>query len=185
MTTFILDGIWGWHSRWESLRLRVEESVGPCKIWHYDNTGRTSLEVLGSRLAAELAALEEPFHLVGYSMGGLVVREAMRQAPGLPLQRSVLLHAPHCGTMTALLLPLAACREMRPGSSFLRRLEAEPWERETLATWCPGDLVIVPGVSARWHKASRHIRSDVPAHAWPVVSPSLHRAVIRFLKDGR
>lgn len=181
MTTLILDGIWGLHARWEPLRCRIASRVGPARIWHYNNSGLLSLESLGSQLAAELRRINGPFHLVGYSMGGLIIREALRQDPTLPLQRSALLHSPHSGSLSACLLPLTACREMRPGSLFLRRLAAAAWDFPTLVTWSPGDLMILPGSSARWTRASRILRSDIPAHAWPVVSQGIHRSVIDFL----
>ena len=178
--TFILDGIWGSHKRWEKLRARVEAEVGPCQIWHYDNSGATSLEMLGRKLAVELAATGTPFNIIGYSMGGLVIREALRQFPNLPAKHIALLNSPHGGTLCAHLLPLAACRDMRPGSPFLRRLDASPWTYRAIATWCPGDLMVVPGASARWSKATLNIRSDVPAHIWPVVSSDIHSQVITF-----
>jgi triacylglycerol lipase len=183
--TFILDGIWGSHSRWERLRGRIAAGVGPCTIWRYDNSGRASIESLGAALAAELKRIDAPVNLVGYSMGGLVVREALRQMPGLKVRRVALLNSPNYGSASACLLPLSACREMRPGSAFLRQLNAAPWTYPTLATWCPYDLVVFPGSSGRWKKASIILRSDVPMHLWPVMSVEIHRSVTAFLaSDG-
>ncbi len=183
--TLIVDGIWGWHPRWNRLRERLERERGPCRIWHYNNTGISTIEAQGTELAAELRKSNRPFHLVGYSMGSLVIREAMRQAPELPLQRAVFLHSPHAGSMVAWLLPLSACREMRPGSGFLRRLNAVPWTIPTLVTWCPWDLMVLPGNSARWSGATMTLCCHVPAHAWPVVSPGIHKAVSTFLAVDR
>lgn len=181
---FLLDGIWGFPPRWEKFRARIDREVGPCRLWHYDASGRTSLEVPARQLAEEVARTEGPVNLIGFSMGGLVIREALRQAPNLRVQRIVLIHSPNKGSLQGHLLPmLPACREMRPGSAFLRRLDAEPWTLPTLVTWCPWDLMVVPGGSACWEKATRRIRSDVPAHAWPVVSPGIHSAVVRFLRE--
>ena len=179
--TFILDGIWGSHSRWERLRSRITASVGPCTIWRYDNSGRVSIESLGAALASELKRIVTPVNLVGYSMGGLVVREALRQTPGLKVRRVALLNSPNYGSAAACLLPLSACREMRPGSAFLKQLNAAPWTYPTLATWCPYDLVVFPGSSGRWKKASIILRSDVPMHLWPVMSVEIHRSVTAFL----
>jgi triacylglycerol lipase len=181
MKTYILDGIWGWHSRWEGLRHRIEASLGTCEIWRYDNSGRTSLEVVGTRLREELASTTQPINLVGYSMGGLVIREALRGAGELPVRRAAFLHCPHRGSLAAHTLSLPACREMRPGSAFLKRLDESPWSIPSLATWCALDAVILPGVSGRWERATTVLQSHVPAHAWPVLSPGLHRAVIDFL----
>ena len=184
--TLILDGIWGSHSRWERLRSRVASEVGPCRIWRYDNSGRASIEFLGKALAAELKQLDAPVNLVGYSMGGLVVREALRQRPGLKVRRVALLNSPNYGSAAACLLPLSACRDMRPGSAFLKQLNAAPWTYPTLATWCPYDLMVFPGSSGRWRKASTVLRSDVPMHIWPVVSVEIHRSITAFLasEDG-
>ena len=184
MTTFILDGIWGGHTRWERLRSRIEKSIGPCRIWRYDNSGRTSLEALGSALREELHGTTGPLNLVGYSMGGLVIRESLRVPHELPVRRAVFLHSPHRGTLFAHAYNLPACREMRPGSEFLARLDAASWTIPTLATWCALDAVVVPGQSACWKKAVTTIQSPIPAHAWPVISPGIHQAVIGFLEKG-
>ena len=179
--TLILDGIWGSHSRWERLRSRIATEVGPCRIWRYDNSGRASIESLAAALSLEVKRINAPVNLVGYSMGGLVVREALRQVPGLKVRRVALLNSPNYGSAAARLLPLSACREMRPGSAFLKQLNAAPWKYPTLATWCPYDLMVFPGSSGRWKKASIVLRSDVPMHIWPVVSVEIHRSVTAFL----
>jgi triacylglycerol lipase len=179
--TLILDGIWGSHSRWERLRSRIVTEVGPCRIWRYDTSGRASIASLGKALSAELKRLNAPVNLVGYSMGGLVIREALRQTPELKVRRVALLNSPNYGSAAACLVPLSACREMRPGSAFLKQLNAAPWKYPTLATWCPYDLMVFPGSSGRWKKASILLRSDVPMHLWPVVSVEIHRSVTAFL----
>ena len=126
--TLIIDGIWGSHKRWERLRSRIAKEVGPCKIWHYDNSGHASIQALGRALASHLKRLNAPVNLIGYSMGGLVVREAIRQTPELKVRRVALLNSPNNGSVAAFLVPLSACREMRPGSAFLRQLNAAPWK---------------------------------------------------------
>jgi len=183
-STYILDGIWGGHTRWERLRFRIEKNVGPCRIWRYDNSGRTSLEAVGRELREELHGTSGPLNVVGYSMGGLVVREALRVAHVLPVRSAVFLHCPHGGSLAAHAFTLPACREMRPGSDFLARLDGAPWKIPTLATWCALDGVVVPGFSACWKHATATLQSPVPAHAWPVISPGIHKAVIRFLQTG-
>lgn len=184
MEVIIIDGILGTHWDLALLRHRLNREVGPSRIWRYDNSGGTSLEKIAARLASDLRATGRPFCLVGFSMGGLVIRETMRQAPDLPLRRAALLHSPHAGSLLAHLSPLPASREMRPGSAFLRRLDAAEWEWPTLVTYHDADLMVIPGDSARWSKATHIIRSSVPAHAWPLISPSLHRSVAEFLRDG-
>jgi len=178
--TLILDGIWGAPARWEPLRKKLSRAVGPSVIWPYNSSGTASLEQLAKMLAADLLAHGAPLHLVGYSMGGLIVREALRQNPRLPVRSVALLHTPHYGSLAGYFLPLTACREMRPGSSFLRRLNAAPWPHRTLVTWCPWDLMVLPGHSACWKMATRTIRCDLPAHNWPILSSRIHAEIVRF-----
>jgi pimeloyl-ACP methyl ester carboxylesterase len=184
--TLIIDGIWGSHQRWERLRSRIAKEVGPCTIWRYDNSGRVSIEALGRALSSELTQLNGPVNLIGYSMGGLIIREAIRQNSELRVEKVALLNSPNHGSAVAFLVPLSACREMRPGSAFLRQLNAAPWKYPTLVTWCPYDLMVFPGSSGRWEKASVLLRSDVPMHLWPVFSVEIHRSITAFLssKDG-
>jgi triacylglycerol lipase len=119
-------------------------------------------------------------------MGGLVIREALRQTPNPKVRKVALLNSPNRGSAAAYLVPLSACREMRPGSRFLRQLNAAPWNYPTLITWCPYDLMVFPGSSGRWDKATVVLRSDMPLHLWPVFSGEIHRSITAFLaaKDG-
>lgn len=180
--SFILDGIWGRCRRWRTLEAKIATHVGPCNIHSYDNSGRTSLEKLGHELGLLLNEIDRPIHLIGYSMGSLVIREAIRQNPSLPLVNAAFLHSPHAGSLAAWMRPdLIACREMRPESPFLKRMNAAKWEYRTLVTWTSADLVVFPGWSARWSKASHVVQSAIPVHAWPIVSRGIHSAVIDFL----
>jgi pimeloyl-ACP methyl ester carboxylesterase len=182
MKTYILDGIWGSHRRWERLR----SLLGPnAVIWKYDNSGRSSLAGVGEQLAGELAKSGEPFHLVGFSMGGLVVREALRVGGGLPVGRIALLHSPHAGSQVARFLPLPACRDLRPGSAFLQNLAGSPWPYESLCTWCPYDLMVLPGRSGDFPDATVSLCCRIPAHIWPVFSSALHSVIREFLLHGR
>ena len=180
-TTLILDGIFGSHRRWEGLRRRLEKEVGPASIWRYANFGNRGLEELGEALAQKISGLAGPVNLVGYSMGGLVVREALRCAPHLEVRRVALLCSPHSGSLVAWCLPLKAVRQMRPRSAFLQRLHAAEWKPQTLAVWCPGDLMVLPSRSAKWDRAHHIHRCDIPAHAWPIYSKSIHQKIADFL----
>lgn len=178
--TVILDGIFGSHLRWEHLRSRLEKQVGPSLIWQYRNSGRVGLDTLGAMLGEYLLAQNEPVNLVGYSMGGLVVREALRSHPELLVRRVALVCSPNSGSLAAWLLPFKAAQQMRPGSAFLKRLDSVDWQPPTLAIWCPGDLMVLPAHSAKWAKAQEVYSYGVPAHAWPIYSPSIHRKITDF-----
>jgi len=161
-------------------RARVRGDI-EASIWRYDASGSRGLEELGGQLIGHLRSFDESFHVVAYSMGGLVLREALRQAPDLPLSRAVFLHTPHRGTWMGHLLGLPAVRQRRPGSAFLKRLDEASWKVPTLNVWCPGDLIVVPGSNARWAGATREICCKIPAHVWPLVSPGMHGEIADFL----
>jgi hypothetical protein len=176
--TLLLDGWKGSHHRLERLRRAVGGS-----IWPYENSGHTSIVHLAEDLAAHLRTFDCPIQAVAYSMGGLVLREALRQQPDLPLERAVFLHTPHQGTWAAHCLTGAALQEMRPGSAFLHRLNQAPWTFPALNVWCPGDLVVIPGWNARWAKAADEVRYDLPAHIGPIYSHRLHWTIRAFLEE--
>jgi hypothetical protein len=83
--------------------------------------------------------------------------------------------------MTATTLILDGIQQLRPGSALLRRLAAADWRVPTLAVWCRFDLVVVPGHSARWDRATQSIRCDVPMHSWPIFSRTIRERVADFL----
>ncbi len=155
----------------------------PARFGRYDNSGRVSIEALAKALSSQLRQLDVPVNLIGYSMGGLVIREALRQSPESKVKKVALLNSPNHGSAAAFFVPLSACREMRPGSAFLRQLNAAPWTYPTLVTWCPYDLMVFPGSSGRWDKANVLLRTDVPMHLWPVFSVEIHRSITAFLSS--
>jgi len=159
----------------------IEAGVGEVEVFRYDTSGLRDIGRLGLDLAAAIRSAGCEVNLVGYSMGGLVVRSAIASANDLPVRRAAFLHTPHGGSIMAHLLPFTGIRQMRPGGEFMRRLDAQRWEIPTFVVWCPGDLVVVPGHNARWGMAQEEMRCDVPAHIWPLFSRRIHLAVARFL----
>jgi len=182
MTTILVDGIWCVHKRMDFYRHRLGPVAGPVEIFRYNSSGSASLDDLGAQLARHIRACSTEVDLVGFSMGGMVIRAAMAQEPTLPVRRVVFLCAPHRGSLMAYLVPwLAGCRQLKPGSDFLTKLDAHPWHVPTLNIWCPGDLMVVPGWSARMPEATEQEICWLPAHLWPLFSPGLTRSVAAFL----
>jgi triacylglycerol lipase len=120
----------------------------------------TSIEQLAERLAVKVARLQsetgaDKVHLVGHSLGGVVIAQAFADGRLTgQVDTVVTIAAPFGGSPWANLLPLGATvRALRDGSPLLRRLAAAPvpdgvrW----LAISATHD-VIVPG------------RRSVPAH---------------------
>ena len=86
-------------------------------------------------------------------MGGLVCRYYVQMLGGSSrVNRLVTISTPNHGTLPAFLNRRVACKEMRPGSDFLRRLN-DDWstlrEVEVSSFWTPLDLVIIPAKSSR------------------------------------
>ena len=182
-TTLILDGIWGRPERFGRMRQWLEARCGPTEVFRYDCSGFGCLEREGEKLAAMIRSRAEPVNVVGFSMGGLVVRAAHQTDPSLPIRRAAFLNSPHAGTWLAYLAPFKALRgirQMRPASEFLKRLASVNWEIPTLAVWSPLDLVVVPGRSARWAGVTVQMRCDVPAHVWPICSRAVHARIAEF-----
>jgi triacylglycerol lipase len=180
--TLLIDGIWAPPSRrYDALAALIEERCGPTQKYYYNSSGNVRFADLGRQLADEIRRLDEEVNVVGFSMGGLIIRAAHLVDPTLPLRRAAFLNSPHSGSWLSWLLPLRGIRQMRPGSEFMRQLRDAPWDIPTLVTWCPLDLMVFPGTSARWDKAQETICCRVPAHIWPIRSRSIHRRVARFL----
>jgi pimeloyl-ACP methyl ester carboxylesterase len=111
---------------------------------------------VAARLADSVEAIceqtgYERLHLVGHSMGGLVVRYYVQRLGGdARVHTAVTLGAPHAGTYTARWVPHRVARQLRPGSDLIAEL-AEPapgCRTRFLAFWSDHDEVVVPGSSA-------------------------------------
>lgn len=112
-------------------------------------TAATGVRELGRRLAWEIyhrySRRNIPVDAVGHAMGGLVIRAAItgvqRRTAGFPpllyVEDVVTLSTPHLGTASTRacargIRGRAQCRDMLPGSRFLRWLAADP--QSTLGT---------------------------------------------------
>lgn len=181
-TTLILDGIFGRPARFGAMRSVIEAHCGPTEVFHYNSTGFVPFERLAERLCARIREIGEPVNVLGFSMGGIVIRTAHLLDPSIPIRRAVFLNSPHAGSLLAYAMPMAAgARQLWPGSSLMQRLAAAEWSIPTLVSWCPLDAAVIPGRSANWAKASESIRCGVPLHTWVVGSKNVQRRVAEFL----
>ena len=126
------------------------------------------------------------FDLVGFSMGGLVSRYYLQRLGGLErVEHLITLSAPHNGTVMANLIPNRGCREMRPGSPFLRDLSRDADRLEAVkftSLYTPLDLVIVPAHSSAMPQA-RNVKLPVALHPLMVIDRRCFRAVAAALKS--
>ena len=132
--------------------------------------GQKGLDVLAGQVAdfiGENYAPGEKIDLVAFSMGGLVTRYYLQRLGGLArVQRYVTLSTPHHGTLIAYLLPNVGCRQMRPGSAFLRDLNADAAQLAQLdftSFWTPFDTIIVPQRSSIMAQA-RNVKLRIALH---------------------
>jgi triacylglycerol lipase len=137
-----------------------------------------------ARVAESEIPATEKFHLVGFSMGGMVSRFfVQRLGGGARLGRLVTISTPHHGSRVALLLATPGSRQLRPQSDFIRDLNTDV---DTLARynftslWTRFDLMVVPARSSVIAPA-RCVELRVPLHALMVRDRRAITAVVEAL----
>ena len=86
-------------------------------------------------------------HLVGHSLGGVVVRYAVQELGLEPhVRTAVTVASPHSGTPAALLVCGALVASLRPGSALLVQLRRRAWTSGVrwVAYYSDADLVVRP-----------------------------------------
>jgi triacylglycerol lipase len=152
------------------------------------NWGQAGLEPLAGEIAcyANRELRGRKFDLVGFSMGGLVCRYYVQRLGGLArVDHFVTLSAPHRGSLWAWALPTEGCREMRPGSAFLRDLDSDADELRKVkftSLYTPWDAVIVPSRSSIMPQA-RNVKVAVGSHPGMVLRRTSIRAVAEALRS--
>lgn len=152
------------------------------------------LNELAAMLAIEVdrvlaAAGAERCMLVGHSMGGLVARAYVQDLGGEDTVDTVItLGTPHRGTYTSLVGLGPAAAQMRPGSTFLRRLEetARPNGVRWVSYYSDLDLLMLPAVTAKLvHPAlqANNVKLRDTGHLSLLLSGEVLRGVVRWLSD--
>lgn len=120
------------------------------------NNGKAGIEVLAQQLAdyvQQKVGAGKPFHLVGYSMGGLVARYYLQYLVPKELVKSlVTIATPHHGTYRAYTFNHIGLIQMRPDSRFLTKLNADVHllkEVNLTSMWTHWDTIVIPNKSAR------------------------------------
>jgi triacylglycerol lipase len=129
---------------------------------------------------------DQPFDLVGFSMGGIVSRYYVQRLGGIQrVNRFITISSPHQGTWTAYLRLNTGCNQMRCGSAFLNDLNQDITVLEQInftSIWTPMDLMIVPAHSSRM-AVGREVRLPVLFHAWMVIDVNCLKAVATALAE--
>lgn len=137
------------------------------------NNGDAPLEYLAAQVAtfADQTFKNQPFDLVGFSMGGIVGRYYMQRLGGIErVDRFITLSSPHNGTLVAHGSFCSAGLQMRPNSAFLRGLNCDLAQLNQVnftSIWTPLDAMIVPA-SSSIVPIGKQVLVWVPLHAWMV-----------------
>ncbi len=153
------------------------------------SNGDRPLDYLAQQLAQFVETTlpkNQPFDLVGFSMGGVVSRYYVQRLGGIDrVQRFITIASPHNGTIVAFLSQRPGCVQMRPASLFLNDLNQDVQMLERLnftSVWTPMDLMIVPASSSQL-PVGKAIQINVPLHAWMVTDSKGLEAVVNALKE--
>lgn len=176
---------------WNVFRRRLQREGFRVESVSFPGLGLQDIEAsarsLGDRVREVLdASGEGKVHLIGHSLGGLVVR-AFVQLLGGGEQVGVCatLGTPHEGTLTALAAAVRpACRQMLPGSGFLRELSEAPLRVPLVNVFSARDSLVVPYGNARLEPAENH-RLRFGGHWGLLVRRAAYRPIVRRLREHR
>ena len=122
---------------------------------------RDGLEALAQQMKLQIEEAygsKEPISVVGFSMGGLVSRYYLQNLGGADrCQQLITISSPHSGTHIAKCYPSKGAVQMRPGSQFLKQLEAtenQLGDMPIVSYRTPLDLMILPSSSSTWERAT-------------------------------
>jgi triacylglycerol lipase len=152
------------------------------------NDGRLGLDKLADQVAEYAAQnfAQQPFDLVGFSMGGIVSRYYVQRLGGLKqVQRLITIASPHHGTWMAYFRPNLGGSQMRRDSVFLADLNRDMADLDQLnftSIWTQRDLMIVPAASSRM-AVGKNIQIPVSGHAWMVTDPRSLKALAAALSE--
>lgn len=134
----------------------------------------------------------ESVALIGFSMGALVARHYLQSRDGARSTRVFFsIAGPHQGTFSAYLYPGDGTRQMRPGSAFLRELDAASPALDGLPLFTyrtPMDLMVNPAATTRLPNATEVIvwcpfHSMMPGD--PRVKAHIASEIARLARSGR
>ena len=153
----LVHGIWNTAGIFSALQAYLERSGWRVHALSMTpNNGDAPLEVLAQQVAAfveDCIDPQQPFDLVGFSMGGLISRYYVQRLGGLArVQRFVTVSAPHKGTVLGAFSHRYGIRQMRPGSPFIKALNEDIHQLQALkffSLWTPFDLLILPPWSSK------------------------------------
>ena len=148
---------------WNVFRRRLERDGFSSFTVTFPGLGLQDLKASGDRVSERIdEVLEETgsdrVHLVGHSLGGLVIRELVQNRGETErLASCATLGTPHQGTLASWAgIVRPACRQMVPGCSYLRSLNEQPLDVPFVNVYAAPDGLVVPYGNARLPSAENH-----------------------------
>lgn len=181
----------GWFLLDKTLRNAGFSSV---HTMNYVAFGREGVPELAQRLAERVAEIRRAtgaakVHVVGHSMGGVLLRWYVQELGGHRfVDTAVTIASPHEGTVAAKLGVGAGARDMRPGSRVMRRLSSSV-SRAGAVRWIAFysnlDVLIQPAPSAMLRhpafKATNILVKD-QGHLTIMMAPMVAKSVVAQLE---
>jgi triacylglycerol lipase len=185
----LVHGFGGTPSGWSALMPALHGRGVTVETVSYASFG-SSIEQLARRLARRVAALlsdtgADKVHLVGHSLGGIIIAQAL--ADGLlegQVDTVITIAAPFGGSPWASLLPVgSAVRSLRDGSKSLRRIATAPlpsgvrWVAFTasLDMIAPGRRSVPP------HAEAQTVRVEGAGHVGLLTNPQVIDGIVAAL----
>ncbi len=188
----LVHGLGGTTSDWIAVARELRATGLNVAAISYRSFG-TSLEQLAEELADAVMSLQsetgaDKVHLVGHSLGGVVIAQAL--ADGLLTGRVdcvVTLASPFGGSPWASLLPVGAVvRALRQGSPQLGRLARAhaPGDIRWLAITAGVDMIVPRGRSHPAHREVETVEVHGAGHMGLLQNPQAIRQVVRAICAG-
>jgi triacylglycerol lipase len=185
-----VDGIWGNGTGFKSLCARLAAQGYSCLVpaLQPNNAvhGIADLAVKLQRYIEARVPADTPITMIGFSMGSIVARYYLQELEGHRRAKALFaVCGPHRGTWTAYAYHGQGARDLRPGSSLLRRLDASRSRLAHLALHAygtPFDLMILPATSTHWPDAT-NLRVWTPLHRFMQTNRRVHEDIVRRLEN--
>jgi pimeloyl-ACP methyl ester carboxylesterase len=186
-----VHGYAGTEQIWEPLRAGLAQAGFGWLVALRYNAFRTDIHQVADHLVDQarrcmVASGTRSVHVVGHSLGGLVVRDAVQQRGLAGLTRTaVTIATPHAGATLARCVPGPAARQMRPGSAFLAQLAGCRVDHRTSWIAISGDDDrVVPAASSAFDIRARNVltlRQPAVGHGTVARHPAVVSVIVRQL----